>query len=398
MLSGIFDDTDSGFDDTDEEFEQLIGRTVSFIIPKGAFVNSVFGQSLSRPSFLTMTTSRELPFSDGSILYSSLVARVKQESPFDEAVQDQAVELLKMFEPKPNESKLADAIIKNLVPSSAGSTSGFIDSIVTLLSSPHSRVVEAALSFLFESICNSSFVVRHHLVESDLISKLLATTQTHILPISINVTIFGKLVNVIIYCLQLARPFYVSELGISALAAFNHREMIFQKVVIPSSQFMTSLISNRHFLNEALLDWFMVLLTVLLRMCPFHRPTLEFVLDSPIAMGFSSCLTLVEDEHRFWVTLLNIHNSLKEWKKQSREVAQSGERMIQSLFSVGFEDTLDQMSMRDKGGYCGLRLVELVHCISLMLGSNVDCPEDDDEDESEDDDEEESESEATSLE
>ncbi|KAK2957787.1 hypothetical protein BLNAU_7221 [Blattamonas nauphoetae] len=48
---------------------------------------------------------------NASILYSSLVARVDQESRFDEAVQDQAVELLKMLEPKPNERKLADSII-----------------------------------------------------------------------------------------------------------------------------------------------------------------------------------------------------------------------------------------------------------------------------------------------
>ncbi|KAK2961664.1 hypothetical protein BLNAU_3462 [Blattamonas nauphoetae] len=372
MLSGIFDDIDGGFDDTDEEFEQLIGRTVSFVIPKGAFVNSVFGQSLSRASFLTMETSKELPFSDGSILYSSLVARVKQDSPFDEAVQNQAVELLKMLEPKPNEIKLADSIIKDLVPSSAGSTSGFVDSIVTLLSSPHSRVVAAAISFLYESMRHSSLAVRHLLVESDLISKLFTTAQTHILPTSINGPIFSKLVDVIDNCLNLAAPFNLWKHHISTTVdQFNHRGIIFQKVVIPLSQFVTSLFTNRPSFNGDVFRSFMYLLDVLLRMCPFHRPTLEYVLASPIVMAFSSCLSFVEDDMCLSVALRNISDSLYKWKKESPQVAQSGKRMLQSLFSESFEDTLEQMMMFEKSKHYGFSIVNECHAISKSLGLNV---------------------------
>ncbi|KAK2961650.1 hypothetical protein BLNAU_3448 [Blattamonas nauphoetae] len=379
MLSRIFDDIDGNCDDTDgendnsnDEFEQLIGRTVSFIIPKGAFVNSVFGQSLSRASFLAMETSKELPFSDGSILYSSLVARVEQDSPFDEAVQDQAVELLKMLEPKQDEIKLADSIIKDLVPSSAGSTSGFIDSIVTLLSSPHSRVVAAAISFLYESMRNSSLAVRHLLVESDLITKLLATAQTHILPTSLNGTIFSKLVNVIKLSLELARPFYVGQLGFTAaVEKFNHREVIFQKVVLPSSQFVTFLISNRYNLNGDTFNLFTWLLDRFITIAPYHRPTLDFVITSSIVMALSSCLSFVEDDGDLWTNLTNISESLEFWKEEGAEVVKCKKRMIEALFSEGFEDTLEQKLRSNKDGYFGFRLAKNCHSISQKLGSNV---------------------------
>ncbi|KAK2946080.1 hypothetical protein BLNAU_18988 [Blattamonas nauphoetae] len=370
MLSRIFDDTNGGFDDTDEEFEQLIGRTVSFIIPKGAFVNSVFGQCLSRPSFLTMKTSRELPLTDASILYSSLVARVKQESPFDEAVQDQAVDLLNMLEPKRNERKLADSIIKDLVPSSAGSPSDFIESILTLLSSPHSTVVEAALSFLYESMCNSSFFVRYRLMESDLISKLLATTQTDILPISICRRVFRTLVNIVIYCLQLARPYLFCEFGLTEVPdAFTRREMIFPKVVIPLSQFVAFLISNRFFLNKDLTIYVMALLGTLIEISPFHRPTLEFVVTSPIAFAFSSCLS-TEFTPVLKNSLFCIYRSLGDWKNKGPEVVQSGKRMMRALLSEGFEDTLEQMPMSEKIGTFKSSVVEC-HTLSQKLGSNV---------------------------
>ncbi|KAK2944198.1 hypothetical protein BLNAU_20867 [Blattamonas nauphoetae] len=75
------------------------------------------------------------------------------------------------------EQDRADKLVTDLVHSSDGSPSGFADSIVTLLSCPHLAVVEAALSFLFESICNSSFFVRHRLLESDPVTKVEWKTE-----------------------------------------------------------------------------------------------------------------------------------------------------------------------------------------------------------------------------
>ncbi|KAK2957760.1 hypothetical protein BLNAU_7194 [Blattamonas nauphoetae] len=325
--------------------------------------------------FLNFDVNSKLSFDDKSALCSSLVALVKAEYTFDKTLQGRAVQFLKSLEPKWNE-QATTKLVTELVPSSARSPSGFIDSIVTLLSSPHSRVVGAALSFLFETTLRSSSAIQSRLVESDLISKVMAPVQPHTLQISGNEKIIDNLINILIECLDLAYPSRLFSLGITeAVDAFNHHNMIFQKVVLPSSQFVTFLISNRYIINGALFRSFVVLVSTLLFVSPFHRPTLEFVLPSPIAMAFSSCLSFVEDNLVKKRVLAKINDSLGEWTEEGPEVIQSGKRILQALFSEGFEDTLEQMTMNERESYDGNDMVEYCHSISEFLGANVKRPQ-----------------------
>ncbi|KAK2943437.1 hypothetical protein BLNAU_21620 [Blattamonas nauphoetae] len=281
----------------------------------------------------------------------------------------------KDLEPEWDYDDYGDRRVIDLVPSLAGSPSGFINSIVILLSSSHSTMIAAGLSFLHKTASHSSPQIQYRLVESDLVFKVLAIVQPHTLPISENGKIIDNLIWNIVNFLDLAHPFYVSEIGLTiAVDAFNHREMIFQKVVFPSSELLTFLISNRNLLNRALLCSFMNLLNRLLEVGPFHRPTLEYLLASPIVMAFSSCLSIVEDGLPLSATLNNIKQSLKEWKKEGAEVVQSGKRMMQALFSEGFEDRLEQMSMRDRDRRFRNCLIRNYRLISELMGTNVKNP------------------------
>ncbi|KAK2943440.1 hypothetical protein BLNAU_21623 [Blattamonas nauphoetae] len=327
---------------------------------------------ISQESFLNIVPNSTSSLKRKSTVFRSLVALVKAEYPFDNALQDRAVQFLKSLTPIGFRNDSTAKLVTDLVSSSAGSPSGFVESIVTLLSSPHSTVVEAALSFLHNALFHSSFAVRCRLMESGLISKVLVIIGPHTLPVAGNETMFNRQVDIISFLANLALPRSLEELGIIAsMDKFNHREMIFQKVVIPSYQFVSFLISNRHILNGDLFRYLMCLLEKLLEICPYHRPTLEFILASPIVMGFSSCLSFVEDGYFLYETLVNINNSLGIWKKDSAEMAQSGKRMMQALISEGFEDTLEQTLMNDKDGDFGLRLVTFGVSISQQLGSNV---------------------------
>ncbi|KAK2957761.1 hypothetical protein BLNAU_7195 [Blattamonas nauphoetae] len=327
--------------------------------------------------FLSFDTKSQLSFEDKSRIYNSLVALVKADYPFDTALQDRAAQFLKCLEPKwRDKPKLADKLVTDLVPSSDGSHSGFVDSITTLLSSPHSTVAASALSFFQKTTFASLPAIRKGLVESDLINKLLATVRPHTLPLSGNDEIFNILTKIIGNSIYLASPRSLSDLSITdTVDKYNHREMIFQKVVIASSPFVTFLISNRYSLNEDLLFSFMSLLTIHIQIGPFHRPTLEFVLASPILMAFTSCLSFFEDDHVLWVTLNNIHSSLREWTEEGPEVAQSAKRILQALRSEGSEDTLEQKMMNDKGGDDGRSVDWSCRFISQKLGSNVEFPE-----------------------
>ncbi|KAK2941926.1 hypothetical protein BLNAU_23162 [Blattamonas nauphoetae] len=314
---------------------------------------------------------------DQSTIYNSLVTLVKADYPFSNALQDKAVQFLKNLEPKWNERDLAAMLVRDLVHSLDGSPSGFVDSILTLLSSHHSKVVAAAMSLLPKISIASSPTIRSSFVKLNLINKVLATVQPNTLPIAKNEEIFNNHIEIIKKCLDLAQPVRLIALGVTdAVDRFNHREMIFQKVVLPLSPFVAFLITNRYILNEDLLDSLTSLLYIHIDIGPYHRPTLKFVLASPIAVGLSSCLSIVERDYDLWTILINIHNSLGEWKGEGPEVTQSAKLMMQALISEGFEDTLEQILMNDKDGDFGIHLVDCCNSILQLLGSNVEISED----------------------
>ncbi|KAK2957832.1 hypothetical protein BLNAU_7266 [Blattamonas nauphoetae] len=322
-------------------------------------------------SFLSFDPNAQLLFEDKSAVYCSLVALVKAEYPFDDGLQYKAARFLKNLEPGFSDHDYATKLVTDLVPSLTGSPASFIESISILLSSPHLAVVTAVLSFIDKTL-KSSHALRNHLVMSDLVTTILRTVQPHTLQITRDKAILDNLIWTITQCLYLADPFSLSKLDITdAVEKYTHREMIFQKVVLPSSQFVTFLISNRFLLHGWLFITFMVLLRTHIRFCPFHRPTLEYVLASPIVMGFSGCHSFIEDNGCHCDTLTRIEYSLKEWNNEGPEVAQSGKRMMQALFSEGFEDTLEQMLKYQKSGKyaASLECPQLISVDSLrMLG------------------------------
>ncbi|KAK2963753.1 hypothetical protein BLNAU_1320 [Blattamonas nauphoetae] len=322
--------------------------------------------------FVNFAPTKESPFEDNSAAYCSLVTLVKEKYPFDDVLIDKAVQFLNILEPQWCEVHLATRLITELVPSSAGPPSDFIESILTLLSSPHSTIVEATSVLLTKIVLYCSSPVRLQLVESDLISKVLASVQPHTLPFSGNETVLNTQLRIIMYCINLALPVSLKELGITtADSTLNHREMILRKVIIPSSRFMTFLISNQHILNGDLSSIIMTLFVHLIQMGPFHLPTLEFVLASPIAMAFSKCLSFVEDSIPLLNTLRTIERSLNEWKNQGPEVLRSGKRMNQTLHSEGFEDLAEQMMMTDVSENFGDVIVKTCRSIFRIKGSNV---------------------------
>ncbi|KAK2943449.1 hypothetical protein BLNAU_21632 [Blattamonas nauphoetae] len=131
-------------------------------------------------------------------------------------VVGRAVRFLKNLEKVSRKMEEADQLVADLVPSSPGQRSGFVESILTLLSSPHSTIIAATLSFINHTTTESSQTIRCRLVESDLITKVFSTIQPHLLPISGNETIINHHTLIIIYCINLASPSSLQELGVTA--------------------------------------------------------------------------------------------------------------------------------------------------------------------------------------
>ncbi|KAK2950214.1 hypothetical protein BLNAU_14900 [Blattamonas nauphoetae] len=327
--------------------------------------------------FLNFSPNSRLSFEDKSTIYNSLVVLVKSKHPFDEDLQDRAVSFLNGLIPWGNKQR-ASELIDGLVPSSAGPPADFIESFVTLFSSPYTKVVAGASYFLGQTTKASSVADQNRLVESDFIPKLLATAQPHTLPNSVKPTfeynrgtIYGFL-EVLINCTNLADPYHLHVLGLTAaIDQFSHREMIFQKVILPSSLFVTYLCRNITLLTSQLRIQFRILLGSLLRVSAYHQKTETFVLESPITNAFSSCLSIFEYNYLIRMTLHEILAALKEWKCRNPEVVQSAKRMMQALFSEGLENALEQMLVYDGEKDRDTDVVDFSVWILRRTGSNL---------------------------
>ncbi|KAK2958391.1 hypothetical protein BLNAU_6661 [Blattamonas nauphoetae] len=272
--------------------------------------------NLLQERLLSFDAESDLSFEDKSTLYSSLVSLIQEKCVFDDTLQDKTVVFLKHLGPYVVGPPSADVLITELVPSTDGSSSGFVDSACILLSSPHARIVSAVLN----------------------------------LPIG-ELDTFLLSINTILYkSILLTIPSNLNDLKITDPSAqHNRRQLIFQRVIQPSSQYITFHCQNRYILGDPDLSGSsMDVLGRLASTSPFHIPTLEFILERPVVMTIQSYLSLFENLETRWTSLLDITLSLTGWKKQGPETDQLLKRMIQALFSEGFEDTLEVMLLHDK--------------------------------------------------
>ncbi|KAK2946982.1 hypothetical protein BLNAU_18068 [Blattamonas nauphoetae] len=81
-----------------------------------------------RETFLNFDPNSKLTVEDKSAIYNSLVALVKAGYPFDNALQDRAARFLRILVLSWDEQDVADKLVAGIVPSSAGSPSGFVES------------------------------------------------------------------------------------------------------------------------------------------------------------------------------------------------------------------------------------------------------------------------------
>ncbi|KAK2942179.1 hypothetical protein BLNAU_22906 [Blattamonas nauphoetae] len=118
---------------------------------------------------------------------------VKAKYPFDDALQDRAVQFLDNLEPEYDEEDRGDRLVIDLVPSSDGSPSRFVESILTLHLSPRSTMVAAALSLLKAVLFSSKPPIRLHLVKSGIVTNVLTPVHSHTPTISGKEPIFHHL-------------------------------------------------------------------------------------------------------------------------------------------------------------------------------------------------------------
>ncbi|KAK2947872.1 hypothetical protein BLNAU_17197 [Blattamonas nauphoetae] len=213
----------------------------------------------------------------------SLVATVKSQSAPDDSLDDKIVKFLDYVSPQNFFS--ADALLGSFGPTTDLSSRDFVQSVVVLLSTPSQAITTAAMNMLNSFVLFNSATVRLGLVKADLIPQIINTLNPQSLSFAESVDIHIYLMKIIDFSFWLAAPLGLEDLEIEdrneQLAV---RETIFKQILLPSEKYICHLCVNRYSIDhEKLSERFLYLLSQLLQLCTYHKPTIDFVLLMPLS-------------------------------------------------------------------------------------------------------------------
>ncbi|KAK2943658.1 hypothetical protein BLNAU_21406 [Blattamonas nauphoetae] len=306
-----------------------------------------------------------------AVIYRSLVATVKFQPALDASLEAKAVRFLKNVVTLDDES--ADAFLFSLGRTSDESLTNFIHSIVVLLSSPSHVITTVAMKMVDSLFIFSSESIQFTLVKADLIPQLINTLNPHSLSFAEAVDIHTCLISRLAEAVWCSTPFGLANLEIEDYDEQKDvRETVFQQVLAPSEKYIRHLCVNRFSIIDGdQSKHFLTLLAQILQTCPYHQPTMDFVLYMPLYLAIPSCLTFFEKEYQIWSFLDDMVDGQREWNNQSDEEQQTWETIERMLRMEGIEDMIEEKLQNDRngfyGGWLGAKSIEW----SNLLGMNL---------------------------
>ncbi|KAK2957625.1 hypothetical protein BLNAU_7524 [Blattamonas nauphoetae] len=296
---------------------------------------------------------------------------MKLQPSLDVSLEEKAVKLLESVDPPNRES--TDAFLLSLGRTTADSSSDFVQCIGVLISSASQVITTAAMKMLGNLIMWCSAKVRLTLVSADLIPQLITTLNPLSLSFTEAVDIHTCLMRIIMFCLRLATPFGLPQLACAGLdEQLAVPETIFQQVLIPSEKYIYHLCVNRFSIIDGdQFGSFLSLFAHLLEICPYHQPTMYFVLRMPVVFTIPSCLASFENEMPIIYFLHDMNNAQLEWNKRRGVVRQMWKKVLRMLRMEGFENTIEEKLQSDKNGDSGGWIVDRSIGWSNQQGMNV---------------------------
>ncbi|KAK2955675.1 hypothetical protein BLNAU_9365 [Blattamonas nauphoetae] len=304
-------------------------------------------------------------------LIRSLVATLKLQPTLDDSLETKAVKFLESVYEVDEES--ADAFLGNFGETSDDPPTDFVHSIVVLLSSTSQAITTATMKMLKNVVHNCSAEVLLPLVQANLIPQLIRTLNPQSLSFAEAFKIHLSLLEIIATSLWLSTQVGLAHLEIKDDDEQQDvHETVLQQVVAPSEKYICHLCVNRYSIIERLQSYsFLVLLTQLLGISPYYQPTIQFVVNMPVFLTISSCLTFFESDCSIWCFLLEMNNAQREWNKKGGEVRQMWKTVLRMLRMEGFEDSMEEKLQNDKNGYYGRGIVYYSIQWNNQLGMNL---------------------------
>ncbi|KAK2953039.1 hypothetical protein BLNAU_12028 [Blattamonas nauphoetae] len=330
-----------------------------------------FQFSLDCSAFLNWNEEEPQSEEEMAVVIRSLVATVKLQPALDDSLEDKAMKCLKSIHLKNRAS--AEAFLISLGKSAENSSSGFVQSIVVLVSSTSRVITTAAMKILDYLIWSCSTKIGLALVQAGLIPQLVNTLNPQYLSFVDAILIHINLSIIIHKSLWLTTPYGLEDLGIEdqneQLAA---HETILQQVIVPSEKYIWHLCVHRFsIIDSDQSTAFLTILAQLLRISLCYQPTMDFVLNMPVVLTIPSYLTFLEVESSIYWFLFYIIAGQREWNKKMGQKRQMWKNVLQMLRKEGFEDMIETKLQNDKRTRVGSVIVGDLIKLTNFLDMNL---------------------------
>ncbi|KAK2960911.1 hypothetical protein BLNAU_3998 [Blattamonas nauphoetae] len=290
-------------------------------------------------------------------------ATMKLQPLFDDTREAKAVRFLTSVQEMSQSS--ARAFLGSFASAPDDSSTDFVESIVVLVSTPNQAIANATMKMLETFFVRCSTNDRLSLVKADLIPRLISTLNPQSLSFLEAVDIHTNLMKTISWSVCLSTPNALRQLRIEN---DNEQqavlEMILKQVLAPSETYICHLCVNRFsIMDRDQSQWFLILLSRLLEIFPYYRPTQEFILHMPVVLTIPSCLTFFENDSSIMSFLFRLNTVQREWNNRRGNLRQMWQKVQRLLKVEGFEDVIEQRLRNDRNGTNG----------RLIVGDSIDC-------------------------
>ncbi|KAK2963537.1 hypothetical protein BLNAU_1580 [Blattamonas nauphoetae] len=310
-----------------------------------------------------------------AIIFRSLVATLKLQPTLDASLETKALKFL--FFVTQMSSQSANAFLGSLASLTDDSLTKFIQCIVVLVSSVSKRIISKTMKMLNDLLLWCSSKVRLTLVRADLIPQLVITLNPLSLSFTEAVGIHNCLVTIISHSVWLS-----TQNGLASLKIEDRneqqavRETVFKQVIAPSEKYICHLCVNRvSIVYGDQSEYFMTILAQILAISPYYQPAMDLVLNMPVFVPITNCLTFFEADDSIWSFLFHMNNAQRERNKTGGIVRQMGKKIDQMLRKEGIEDVIEEKLQNDKDERRGRWIVPYSIKWSNLLDMNLPQPE-----------------------
>ncbi|KAK2960310.1 hypothetical protein BLNAU_4863 [Blattamonas nauphoetae] len=273
--------------------------------------------------------------------FLSLVAFVKEGNNLDENAASQAYEILDWLTPRRGSQFNGKQILFDLVPKPDGSCSGFIESVIPLLTSSDKKLVRLTLTLLRRSISFQHSSIQYKFIENGFFTRLPQTfyeQEMHLL--AEPELILFAIVDQVVDCTSPIEAREICKFRQISMETFQNT--LFDKFLRPIGPFLEFICINRRRImhcKDSRIFW--SFLNTIWENSFFLEEMTQFVLSSSFSLLLTDFLHFFETESSIGSPLWKVWAGVRTCLEEDPAVKKRGQLILVKLCAEGLHDEFE---------------------------------------------------------